>query len=346
MESLKEIAIDKAIDGLLNIIADTSKEEINQLAENNKLQRILYKTIVSFAKSPYFKNEFKDIQFSENKKSIFSISDEVINAANTPNQIASGIINVIKSCFPSDDDTKQNNISLHIALLYLQRAKVTLELYDIIRLQQEGFEQITDNLEDIKSIILSNHRYELNLRLEKETLLKKELKNEVTSIISEMMRNFLYLVTKEPPSFSASEMDKLGHSMVSRIENVLGNIEAYITQDFCTKPIRIAIINGLKERTEEINYLIFSECVFRKCILDGTQKLLNYKDIIDLETYVFILRLRNKAQSVLFMPLLEKGQTNILLALSFTIDAASLAFFQNELRELGKLIIALYHNLL
>lgn len=59
--ALKDIMIDKAIDCLLDLFADTSKEESNELLDKNKQQKILFKVIDNFSNSVYFKNEFKDV---------------------------------------------------------------------------------------------------------------------------------------------------------------------------------------------------------------------------------------------------------------------------------------------
>lgn len=341
-EKIKDIVIDKIVDDLLDVIANTSKEEIKHVLEKNKLQKILYKTIIAFTKSMYFKREYKNIIYNDNKDVIFSIPDDKIHASKTPKQLAENILYIIQDCFPSDDIESQNKISYDIAFMYLQRAKVTIDLYDIIHMQQNGFNQMTDDLSEIKNIILSNHKYELDLRQEKETLLRKELQNEVVGFIGEIMRRYILFVTKEPAKLSKEEMDNFEKGLISKIKSTIKEIDKYITEDFCIKPVEVLIVNGLQSEKKYINYFVFSECCFRNYVLDRTKKLLDYKDIMDLETYVVILRLRNKFQSNLFIPLIEMGQTKILMVNNIKIDES---FFKREISEIGNLIILLYRQL-
>lgn len=341
--TLKDIMFDKAIDCFLDLLADTSKEEINNLIDKNKQQKILFKVISSFANSVYFKSEYKNVIYQENRDLVFSIPSDNISAAATVEQITEALSKIIEQCFLTEDKNILNTIARHIAILYLQRAKLTIQLYDIVKVQHEGFNEITDNVRELKNIILSNHRYELQLRQEKESLLKKELNNEVTSVISEMLNHYLYFMLKKAPTFSGKEMDNLGISMTNKINDIINHITDFVKNDFCQIPVCVTKVNGLESKTEEINFLIYSEFYFRNLILKNTDKLLKYNDIIDIESYVIILRLRNKLQGVLFPPLLQMGQTNILKCTNYSIDTN---FFCKELAEIGNLLVLLYTKML
>lgn len=341
--TLKDTLIDKATDCLLDLLADTSKEEINDLLDKNRQQKILFKVISNFANSVYFKSEYKNVLFQENKDIVFSIPSENISPAATVEQITNALSKVVEQCFLTEDKNVLPTIAHHIAILYLQRAKLTVQLFDVVKVQHEGFNEITDDVHELKNIILSNHRYELQLRQEKENLLKKELNNEVTSVICEMLNYYLYFVLKKAPVFSGKEMDNLGIAMTRKINDITNHITDFVKDDFCKTPVCVTKVNGLESQTEEINYFIYSECYFRNLILKNTDELLKYNDIIDIESYVLILRLRNKLQGVLFPPLLQMGQTNILKCSNFNIDTN---FFCKELAEIGNLLVLLYTKML
>lgn len=341
--TLKDEIFDRVVDYLLDLLVDTSKEEIKEYLDRNKQQKILYKVINSFASSVYFKNEYNSTIYKDNKDLVLSITSEEINASKTIEQIADSISAVIEKCFLTEDKNMLSNIAYHVANLYIQRAKMTIQVYDIIEAQHKGFEEVSDNISDLKEIVLSNHRYELHLRQEKEFLLKNELSNEVSSVISDIMNHYLYFVLKKSPEFSREEMDNLGIAMVQKIEDTVKHIDEHVNSDFCLIPICASKVNGLNFTTEKINYFVYSEYYFRNVILKGTDKLLKYKDIIDIENYVLILRLRNKIQSVLFPPLLEMGQTNILKCDNYSIDVD---FFRKELSEIGDLIVLLHNKML
>lgn len=130
---------------------------------------------------------------------------------------------------------------------------------------------------------------------------------------------------------------------INKIEEVVGHIEEYINDDFCAKPVCVNIANGLEVAEKEITYFVFSELYFRNVVLDGTEKMLKYKDIMDVETYVFILRLRNKVQGNLFLPLIERGQTNIIGYSNIEINVND---FRKTFKDVGQTIVMLCEKIL
>lgn len=342
-ETIKDKLLDKAIESLLELLMDSSKEEVQALIERNKLQKILYKSMLDFSQGAYFKREFSGVIFVDEAELVYSIPEDVINPAFTMDQISTAIKRVIEICFVTDQPDIIDSIAHNIAIIYLQRAKMTIQLHNILQVQREGFDALASNISDFKEMYLEKTRYELQLRREKEVLLKKELHNEVGSLVTEMMSLYLTLVMKAAPSFSGNEMNHLDAAMAVQIQHANDCIAEYIHEDFCSKPVAILITNGLDAKTISLPYFIFAETYFRKTILLNTEKLLKYRDMIDIETHVNILRLRNSVQSVLFPPLIEKGQANVLQAAkNITIDPM---FAQRELADIGRYILAIYRNL-
>lgn len=342
-DSFKDFLLDKAADALLELLMDSSKEEIQALLEKNKLQKILHKAIRDFSQGAYFNREFSGVIYVDESEMVYSIPDDAINPAFTTDQIEAVLNGVVEVCFVTDDSDALKPIAHNIAMMYLQRAKMTMQLHNVLEVQRESFDSIAGSVSDLKEVYLENTRYELQLRREREVLLKKELHNEVSAIISKMMQLYLALVTKELPSFSGDEMNNLDAAMANKIESTIDCIAEYVHEDFCSKPVSLLIVNGFESKTTSLPHVIFAETHFRKTILNNTENLLKYKDIIDIETYVNILRLRNSVQSVLFTPLIEMGQTNLLPAASnSTIDPT---FAQNELSSIGGHILAIYRNL-
>lgn len=342
-ETLKDMLLDKAVESLLELLIDSSKEEVQALLERNKLQKILHKAMLDFSQGAYFNREFTGVIYVDEYELVYSIPDDAINPAFTADQIEYAINGVVKVCFVTDDPDVLEPIARNIAILYLQRAQMTIQLHNVLQVQREGFDAIANSISDLKEVYLENTQYELQLRREKEVLLKKELHNEVSSVICEMMKFYLALVMKELPSFTGDEMNHLSAAMAKKIQSTIDSMAEYIHEDFCRTPISLLIVNGLQSETITTPYFVFAETYFRKTILRNTDKLLKYKDLIDIETYVNILRLRNSVQSVLFPPLIEMGQTNVLkVANNSTIDPT---FAQKELVDIGRHILAIYRNL-
>lgn len=342
--SLKEMLLDKAVDSLLELIVDSSKEEIEALLNQKKLQKILHKSVCEFAQSAYFKHEFSHVAFIDDNEIVLSIPDDEINPAYTVSQIEQAISNIITVCFVTDDADVYTPISRGIAMIYLQKAKMTIQLHNILTVQRDGFETISDSIEDFKKLYIENRKHEIQLHREKEVLLKKELYNEVSPMVCDMMKQYLAYVTKSSPSFSGEEMNNLGQAMFERVEKTIDQLADHIDGNFCNKPVSILLVNGLESKNVTINFFVFAEQYFRKTILKNTERILTYKDIIDTETYVSILRLRNSVQSVLFPPLIEMGQINIISNTNnISIDVV---FVQKTIAEIGNQLLEIYRNLM
>lgn len=340
--SFKERMFDKAIDCILDMLSDTADETLEELLNKNTRQKILYKTIRKFVDSQYFKGELKSAIYSDNKEAVLNVDSDAIAPSNSLEQIQIAIMPVIEASFASEDRNDLLTIAKHVAVIYQQRAKMTIQLFDIVKLQQDSLARVSGDIAALTDIVSLNQKYELELRLERETLLQKELTNEVSGIIFKMMDYYLNLITKYPPSFTGAEMDHLDEAKATRTKEVAENIDNYVHEDFCTVPVVVLLPTSMEGEKKEIPCIGFME-QFRCTVLSNTDKLLKYKDNVDLETYVFILRLRNKLQSVLFPPIHELGIQWILSANSYAIDVS---FFCRELSEIGMLLYSLYQKLL
>lgn len=341
-ESIKEYMLDKATDCILDMLYDTAGETLEELLNKNTRQKILYKTIRRFVDSQYFKGELKSAIYSDNKEAILNVDSDAIAPSNSFEQIQTAIMPAIEASFASGDGNDLLTIAKHVTVIYQQRAKMTIQLFDIVKQQQDGFASVSGDIAELTDMVASNHKYELELRQERETLLQKELANEVSGIISEMMNSYLNLITKSPPHFTGTEMEHLGEAMVTKTKEVAENIENYIHEDFCSVPVVVLVPTSIKGESREIPCISFMEQL-RCVVLSNTDKLLKYKDNVDLETYVFTLRLRNKLQSVLFPPIHKLGMQWILDVKSYIIDVS---FFCKELSEIGMLLYSLYQKLL
>lgn len=126
--------------------------------------------------------------------------------------------------------------------------------------------------------------------------------------------------------------------MQVKIRKVIGNMGLYVNNDFCQKDVRVLVVNGLEHVEKDIDYFKFLEFGFKNEILKDTRKILEYKDIIDTETYVYLLRIRNILNEPLFPSLYEMGQYNITNWEKISIDVD---YFRKELYLLGENILKL-----
>ena len=340
MEKIKDIVFDKIVDQILDLACGKTKTEIENLMSQNKNQKILEHCMQKIAESDWFKNEFPNVVFCLDCNSIYSIDDEKIKVGLEKREIAENISEAVRHCFVSDDDNV-TRISEMVTEQYVQQAKTTMQLYEIIEHQQRNYENLDGAIKDVKKIIISNKRKEEKLLLEKEQLLKQELSNEVKNYISDIMNRYLYFICKCSPKMDnpsrCADFDVI-QLMQVKIKEIIYSINLYINNDFCKKGVRVFRANGLRRLEEDVDYFKFMDFEFKNAILEDTRKILDYRDIIDTETYVYLLRVRNTLNGPLFPSLYEMGQYNIINCKKMSIDVD---YFRKELYSLGENILKL-----
>lgn len=152
---------------------------------------------------------------------------------------------------------------------------------------------------------------------------RQELYNEVNNYIFDIINRYLYLVCKCSPELDnpskAPDFDVM-QLMRAKLKDVIDNIDKYVNEDFCLNSIRLLRVNGLQHVEEDMEYFKFMEFEFKNKILKSTREILEYRDIIDTETYVYLLRIRNSLNGPLFPSLYEMGQVNIIKNNNIRID--------------------------
>lgn len=340
MEKITDIVFDKIVDQILDLACGKTKTEIENLMNQNRNQKILEHCMKKIADSDWFKNEFPNVEFCLDHNIIYSIDDKKIRIGLEKRKITENITEVVRHCFISDNDDI-TRISEMVTEQYIQQAKTTMQLYEIIEHQQRNYENLDGAIKDVKQIIISNKRKEEKLLLEKEQLLKQELSNEVKNYIFDMMNRYLYFIYKCSPEMEnpsrCAEFDVV-QLMQVKIKEVIDSINSYVNNDFCEKGVRVFSANGLRHVEEDVDYFKFMEFGFKNAILEDTRKILDYRDIIDTETYVYLLRVRNALNGPLFPSLYEMGQYNIINCKKISIDVDC---FRKELYSLGENILRL-----
>ena len=339
-ESLKEKILDKVTDELLGLIFNTTKDELEQLMYQGRRQKILHKTILDFYESDYFKREFSDITCNKDKELLLGIDDSIINISLPSEELNANLLPYLSKIFVTDNDVVIPYITTNIVNMYIQRAKSTTQLYEVICAERSNYEKLDKEIITLQNIIIDSVYNTAALQIEKESLLKKELHNEMSSIISEIMQIYIFLICKTSPILVREEQLHPIESMANIIQNVIDDIGSYINEDFCTVPVVCDIANGLEKTNQSFPHLIFNE-YFKDIVLKNTDVLMKYKDEMPLVTLVTILRLRDRLHGPLFPSLLKMGQTNIIASTNITIDVI---YFRDVYLEIGSLILELYQQ--
>lgn len=341
-ESLKEKLCEKAVDVVFDLFTNLSYDELKEFLDKDRHQKILYKVICNFQKSSYFHREFHSVIYVDNRDVVFSIANDDISPAKTVEQIQEAIVNVINECFITDSQDSLSLICRYVASVYLQRTKMMIQIYDVLPQMRESFDRLDEGLDDLKQLIKDNRQKEMELRREREFILKKELHNEVSIAVSDIMNRYLYLLLKSAPEFKGIIANDMSGAMAGKIRELINAIDEYVKDDFIRVPVILTVARGLDTHNETIPFLKYSEHCFRKVILERTAHLMQYHEIVDSESYLSILRLRNSVQGNFFLPLDEMGQSAYINADAINLDVK---WAQGVLYEVGENILTIYNNL-
>lgn len=211
-ESLKEKLCEKAVDVVFDLFTNLSYDELKELLDKDRHQKVLYKVICDFQKSSYFHREFHSVIYVDNRDLVFSIANDDISPAKTVEQIQEAIVNVINECFVTDSRDSLSLICRYVASVYLQRTKMMIQIYDVLPQMRESFDRLDEGLDDLKQLIKDSSQREMELRHEREFILKKELHNEVSIAVSDRQKRIYQLRL----SFSGSGRNFYRRSCVDR----------------------------------------------------------------------------------------------------------------------------------
>lgn len=164
--------------------------------------------------------------------------------------------------------------------------------------------------------------------------------------MSDIMNRYIYFVRKKSVSMeNPTKNSKMDIILILQleIERTIKNIEQYVDEKFYVKNVMAGRANGLELKDEEVGCFEFMEFEFKNPILLRIDSILEYRDIIDLETYVYLLRIKNILNADGFPSLYCMGQTNIIN--NKNIILSDVEGFRKTLVDLGKNILLLCDKL-
>lgn len=308
MGKITESVLNKIVDEILNVATCYTKEELNELINQNQNQRILLHCIIRFANSEIFKLNYKDIEYYDDHDSILAIATDKIILSLSPNIIEENLSKVLSKCFITDNKDRYNKVVEYITLEYIYQSKATVQLYDVLKSQQSNFNSMGENILEVKKLIIQDQEIQKRLLAKKQDLLKLELQNIVQSDLQNIMNYFLLFVCKKSPSLlgpNGKGFVSITESMSLKITEIISEIDRYITDDFGSIAVRITKVNSSITnfddvyKEQEVSYLSFVD-IFKREISNSIDDLRKYEEYIDIDTRTLILRLKNYINSPIF----------------------------------------------
>lgn len=308
MGKISESILNKIVDEILNVATCYTKEELNELINQNRQQRILLHCVIRFANSELFRLNYKDTEYYDDHDSILSISTDKITPSLSPNIIADNLSKVLNKCFITDNKDRYDKVVEYISHEYIYQSKATVQLYDVLKSQQDNFDSMGENISEVKKLIIQDQEKQKRLLAKKQDLLKYELQNIIQGNLENMMNYFLLFVCKKSPSIigpNGKGFISIAESMSIKITEIIKDLDLYITDDFGNIPVKLNLMNTSIAnfddlyRQQEVSYIIFLD-VFKGEISKSIDDLRKYEDYIDIDTRTLVLRLKNFINAPIF----------------------------------------------
>ncbi|WP_313128514.1 hypothetical protein [Anaerocolumna sp.] len=308
MGKISESILNKIVDEILSVATCYTKEELNELINQNRQQRILLHCIIRFANSELFRINYKDAEYYDDQDSILSISTDKITLSLAPHIIKDNLSKVLNKCFITDNKDRYDKIVEYISHEYIYQSKATVQLYDVLKSQQDNFDSMGENISEVKKLIIQDQEKQKRLFAKKQDLLKYELQNIVQGNLVNMMKYFLIFVCKQSPSIIGPNGEgfiSIPESMSVKIAEIISDLDVYITDDFGNIPIKVNLVNTSIANfsdcciEQEVNYFMFLD-IFKGEISKSIDDLRKYEDYIDIDTRTLVLRLKNYINAPIF----------------------------------------------
>ncbi len=98
----------------------------------------------------------KDTKYYDDHDSILSISTDKIMPLLYPNIIADNLSKVLNKCFITDNKDRYDKVVEYISHEYIYQSKATVQLYDVLKSQQDNFDSIGQNVSKVKKLIIQH----------------------------------------------------------------------------------------------------------------------------------------------------------------------------------------------
>jgi len=149
MDTVKDMVIDKAVDGILGILANKSIEELKEFVNKNKRQKILLGCIKEIKNE---NSDNKNLEVNILSEEILNIGDEKISPDLSIEELKLNLNPLIEKCLKTDDEELFKEVSTKICESYMKKSRLSIELYHLLKKEEKNFEMIDKKLEMLKNI--------------------------------------------------------------------------------------------------------------------------------------------------------------------------------------------------
>lgn len=249
--------IEYITDKMYEFITAKGSESIEQLKEQYNNQFILYGIIKRFGKGDYFKQEYRNLTYIEQKDMILQLSADKLLPTLSVKEICKNIHDVFLHIFIGDGDIGE--IEKIIVTEYLSKRKLTIRLIDLAIIEKESTDKIYEQVDEVKRVVEKINYVNEHKGHRKNQILKYGLGRKIDLFISEAVKHYLCWVNKGNVTHLGNEIPVI-IQYFQQIRDLIDCDFPNISEEFYMQPIEILVTNQIPVMTKEvspIDYMLY-----------------------------------------------------------------------------------------
>lgn len=280
--------IEYLADKMYEFITAKGGEFIEQLKERYNNQLILYGIIKRFGEGDYFRREYRNLAYIDQKDIILQISDEKLSPTLGVKEISNNIHEIISHTFIGDEN-HANKITEIIAAEYLSKRDLTFKLIDLAVLEKKSTDEILKEVNETKQTIEKINSVNEHKKYRKDQILKCGLGRKIDLFIHAAASHYLLWVKK-------GNLTHLGNGVpetiqyFEQIDELITNDFPDVTEDFYKIQMQVMILDKLPFEVKEADPIDYI-CYARTILEQKAEELLKLSDLLPDEFFYTMMEL-------------------------------------------------------
>lgn len=343
MQTMMDKMFEFFINELFSFMTSLGVEKINELEKQYNNQKMLLLTTSQFAESDFFKNEYQNVKYIENKGEILSISPELISPVLGLDEIVDNISPVLEVLFICSDRVEQKRLFNNVVSQYLAKSKLTVTLLELSKQQRQDTEYISNKIDALKSEITIVSESVKKQDALKRRVIDSGLGSKINSFIYQAANFYILIVTKKSPTYNLGTEKEIIFHYMNTIQHLIDMDLPEIDEKFYVKPIETFTIDTKEAfETHSIKLDVYKTLfLYRKKLLEIEDDLLKYKNLIPEDFFIAMMELINFIDNDPTFTLHASGISELIKNSKPANGFDRVRAIKDEYKQLGNLILAL-----
>lgn len=252
-------------DKMFELITSKGFEALGQLKEQYTNQMILYGIVKRFGEGDYFKNEFKNTLYYDNKDLILQMPERKISPTLGVQEISANLYETFIHIFIGETE-EVKRITEVLSTEYLSKRELTVKLLDLAVAEKKSTEHILQDIGKTRNIVEKINDYNERAEYKKKQLLRLGLGRKMDLFINAAAGHFITWVNKGVISLKGKAGPETLQYM-DQIEELVNQGFPQVTEEFHKIPVKILrtdITPFMEYEMSSTDYAVYMRTVLEK----------------------------------------------------------------------------------